>query len=145
VSRVQLKKAEKIKRMRKANFNYLYKHLSKWKDYLILPESIPNADVCWFAFPITAQNGLDRGKLLKHLEKAGIETRPMFAGNVTKHPMCANIKYKVSGNLDEANLILNHSFWVSCHPSLTQNDREYIIKTFEDFFETKTKRLSKPS
>ena len=133
MGRVQLRKANKIKKMRKANFNYLYRHLYKWKDYLVLPEWLPNADVCWFAFPLSVQNNVSRGNLLKYLEKAGIETRPMFAGEITKHPAYKDAVYR-KYKIDEANLILHHSFWIGVHPNFTQADREYIVKTFDTYF-----------
>lgn len=129
MGRVQLRKINAIKEARKKNFNYLYKNLVEYSG-LLLPKWIPTADVCWFAFPLTFTG--DRGKLLKHLEKAGIETRPMFAGNILAHPAYAGMKVK--NYVDEANYILEHSFWISCHPSLTQKDLKYIIKTFDDFF-----------
>src|SRR3990167_3891036 len=76
MGRVQLRKIEQIKKVRQKNFDYIYKGLSKFED-LILPSPLKEADVCWFAFPITVIG--DRGVLLRHLEKNGIETRPMFA------------------------------------------------------------------
>ncbi len=135
MGRVQLKKAKRIKILRKKNFDYLVKHLSKY-DYklggeLILPEVLKGADVCWFALPLTYTG--DRGKLVAHLEKAGIETRSMFAGNIIRHPAFKDSEYRVSGKLKEADYILEHSFWVGVHPRMTQEDREYVIKTFDDF------------
>lgn len=132
MGRVQLKKTEQIKRARKKNFDYLVKHLSKFDD-LIMPKVIKGADVCWFSFPLTVKG--DRGSLTAHLEKAGIETRSMFSGNVTKHPMCKGIKYRLGGQLNGANVILRKSLWLSCHPRLTQDDREYIVKVFESYYE----------
>lgn len=131
MGRVQLRKAEKIKEMRKANFDYLYKELSKFPE-LIMPKSIPGADICWFAFPITTLG--HRGNLVAHLEKNGIETRSMFAGNITKHPAYRDSKYRISGKLKEADFILRQSFWISVHPRLTQEDREYIVKVFKDYY-----------
>lgn len=138
MGRVQLRKADKIKKARKKNFEYLFKHLMKYEyaGKLVLPVWLPNADVCWFAFPISVQNHTSRARLLKHLEGAGIETRPLFAGNITRHPAYVNSKYRTY-KIDEANLIMNHSFWISCHPSLTGAQLKYIIKTFDDFFQTK--------
>lgn len=130
MGRVQLKKAGKIKRMRKANFDYLYKHLSKFPD-LILPTWHPKADICWFSMPLSVKG--KRGLLLKHLEKAGIETRPMFAGNILKHPAYKGMD--IRSYAKDANWILRHSFWISVHPRLTQKDREYIVKTFADYYE----------
>lgn len=134
MGRVQLRKANEIKRLRKANFNYLYRGLEIYNDSLILPEWHKDADVCWFAFPITYTG--DRGKLVAHLEKAGIETRSLFAGNITKHPAYKKSKYRISGDLKEANYILKHSFWVSVNPRNTKTDNDYILKTFDDFIIT---------
>ena len=130
MARVQLRKTAQIKKARKRNFDYLYKHLSGYP--LHLPLWLKKADVCWFAFPITFYG--NRGKLLKYLEENGIETRPMFSGNITRHPAYENTEYRVSGNLTESDTITESSFWISCHPSLTKSDLKYIIKTFETFF-----------
>jgi CDP-6-deoxy-D-xylo-4-hexulose-3-dehydrase len=132
MGRIQLKRASKIKKLRKANFDYLYKKLSKYLD-LMLPESIPNADVCWFAFPITTIG--DRGELVAHLEKRGIETRSMFAGNIIKHPAYKDTKYRIGGDLFEADYILRQSFWIGVHPRMTKEDREHVVKAFDDYYE----------
>jgi CDP-6-deoxy-D-xylo-4-hexulose-3-dehydrase len=132
MGRVQLRKADKIKKLRKKNFDYLVKHLSKYKNEMFFPETIEGADVCWFALPLTYAG--DRGKLVKHLEKNGIETRSMFAGQIHKHPCYANSEYKLSGSLKDSEYILKHSFWIGVHPRMTQEDREYVVKQFDDFF-----------
>jgi len=131
MGRVQLRKIEKIKKARKNNFEYLTKHLSRFND-LILPHFRKGVDVCWFSYPLTTKG--DRGVLLKYLEKNGIETRPMFSGNITLHPAYKNSNYRISGNLKEANYITKHSFWISCHTSLTKSDLEYIINVFNKFY-----------
>lgn len=131
IGRTQLKKADKIKALRKKNYEYLYKHLSKFRD-LIMPKVVDGADPCWFAFPLSTTG--DRGELVKHLEANGIETRSMFAGNITKHPLASKVTYRVSGDLDEADIILEKSFWIGVHPSFTDEDRRFIVKTFEDYY-----------
>ena len=134
MGRVQLRKTHLIKAARKRNFEYLYKHLDNWgiTRELTMPEWIEGTDVCWFAFPLTYRG--DRGKLLCHLEKNGIETRPMFSGNITRHPAYSKDMYRISGTLKEADEITAHSFWISCHPSLTKSDLKYMVKVFDDFF-----------
>lgn len=131
MGRVQLRKANEIKRLRKKNFDYLEAQLENVGE-LIMPDYLPNADICWFAFPITTVG--DRGKLVSYLEKHGIETRSMFSGNITKHSAYKNSKYRISGKLTEANYILEHSFWITCHPRLKKSDLDYIIKVFKDYY-----------
>lgn len=130
MGRVQLKKAGKIKKARQKNFDYLVKHLSRHED-LIMPRVVKNADVCWFALPLTTVG--DRRSLVKHLEKHGIETRSMFAGNILAHPAYANVKAKAF-RVDEANIILQQSFWITVHPRLTKSDLDYIISVFDKYY-----------
>lgn len=134
MGRVQLKRTEEIKGKRKANFDYLYEHLSKFED-LVMPKWIDGADPSWFSFPISYWN---RGPLVAHLEKNGIETRSMFAGNILKHPayegMVERGEARIGGNLFEADKILESSFWISVHPRNTLEDNMYIVKTFDEFF-----------
>lgn len=131
MGRVQLKKTQQIKEARKRNFDYLSEKLYKYDD-LLLPVGNEKADICWFAFPITVKN--NRGKLLKHLEKWGIETRPMFAGQIHRHPCYKNTNYRLSGKLKHSEHILSNSFWISCHPSLTKSDLKYMVKVFDIYF-----------
>ena len=135
MGRVQLKKSDKIKKLRQRNFNYIYKHLSKHKE-LIMPVSVTK-DVCWFSFPLTVIG--KRGPLVKHLEDNGIETRSMFAGNILKHPAYKGVKCRVGNSLKESNLILKYSFWVSCHPRYSTKELDYMIKVFNDYFKKTTK------
>ena len=144
MGRVQLRKIKQIKKARQKNFDYLYKHLENTHYYdgehqyvyaFTVPKIIKGADVCWFAFPITFHG--ERGGLLKHLEKHGIETRPLFSGNITKHPAYLNSDFRISGSLEESDYITEHSFWISTHPSLNKSDLKYIIKTFNDYFNGK--------
>lgn len=135
MGRVQLRKAKKIKELRKKNYDYLYQGLS---DLLLdIPSPIEGADVCWFALPISCLIGgqWGRGLLVKRLEKNGIETRSMMSGNIVKHPAYKNSQYKVGNSLIGADEILRNSFWISVHPSLTKKDMDRMIKVFRDFYD----------
>ena len=132
MGRVQLRKTGMIKRLRKRNFDYLYKHLSQLSE-LIMPKWIQGADPSWFSFPFTVKG--DRGKLVAYLEKNGIETRSMFAGNVLKHPMCINIKHRSTLRDDsECNTILRSSFWITVHPRYHPRDLQYIVDVFKRYY-----------
>lgn len=136
--RVQLRKADRIKAMRKKNFDFLRTHLARYD--LVMPRSVKDADVCWFSFPITVGLKTDRGELVKHLEKHGIETRSMFAGNITKHPAYKDVKFRIGPDgLEEADMILKRSLWISCHPRLTWEDKYYIEHVFAKFFDGKSR------
>ena len=61
----------------------------------------------------------------------------MFAGDITKHPAYKNSKFKISGELTEANFILKNSFWITLHPRLKKSDLDYIIKVFKNYYATR--------
>lgn len=149
MGRVQLRKSNQIKKARQKNFNYLVNGLSRFSN-LILPSPIKGADVCWFALPLSVmpiksptidnfnpEAVPQRGKLVAHLEKAGIETRSLFSGNICAHPAYRDSKFRISGTLEVADYIMKNSFWITCHPRLTKSDLDYIIKTFDDYFKEK--------
>lgn len=133
MGRVQLKRTNQIKKARQKNAKYLTKHLEELPDLIFLSHET-FMDICWFALPITTLG--DRGELVKYLEKHGIETRSMFAGNITKHPAYANSEFRIQGDLSVSDWILEQSFWITCHPRLTKDDLEYIVKVFNDYYAT---------
>ena len=84
----QLRKLDGFVARRRENFAYLRTALEPLADVLILPEATPGSDPSWFGFPITVrpESGLSRNELTAHLEAAGIKTRLLFAGNLTRQP-----------------------------------------------------------
>jgi CDP-6-deoxy-D-xylo-4-hexulose-3-dehydrase len=133
MGRVQLKKSESIKELRRKNLEWIVKKLdARFPGKFVMPKVVRGAKPCWFSIPLTYIG--NRGKLVAHLEANGIETRSMFAGNITKHPAYEDAKYRISGRLAGANYILQQSFWIGCHPRMTNADREYVIEVFADYF-----------
>ena len=63
-----------------------------------------------------------------------IDTRPLFAGNLTKQPYFEEIKYKIVANLSNTDIIMNNTFWIGVFPGLTKEMLDYVINQFETFF-----------
>ena len=133
---IQLKKLKKFTQKRKQNFKFLFENLQNFSDDLILPQSLPDADPSWFVFPITVKQTSKhkRSNLIKFLEKQGIETRPILAGNISSHPAYDKIKFRKFRKLNNSELILNNSFFVGVYPGLDQTSLEYIVNCFKIFF-----------
>ena len=133
---IQLKKLKKFTQKRKQNFKFLFENLQNFSDDLILPQSLPDADPSWFVFPITVKQTSKhkRSNLIKFLEKQGIETRPILAGNISSHPAYDKIKFRKFGKLNNSELILNNSFFVGVYPGLDDTSLEYIVNCFKNFF-----------
>ena len=82
----QLEKFPSFVERRRHNFARLKAALAEVSDKLILPEACENSNPSWFGFLITCKEGVDRNKVVQHVEKSGVQTRMLFAGNLTKHP-----------------------------------------------------------
>lgn len=131
----QLQRLPDFIKKRQKNFKKLYNGLLKFEDYLILPESLPKAEPCWFTFPITVKENapFKRKDLVNFLEEHRIATRPLFAGNILRQPAYGAIDCKVVGELKNSNRVMTSSFFIGVHPGLTENMLNFIIDTFEEF------------
>jgi CDP-6-deoxy-D-xylo-4-hexulose-3-dehydrase len=56
----------------------------------------------------------------------GIETRPIIAGNLARHPAILKHPHRVAGTLDVADAVLRNGFAVPCHQGMTDEDAHFI-------------------
>jgi CDP-6-deoxy-D-xylo-4-hexulose-3-dehydrase len=63
-------------------------------------------------------------------EEASIETRPIIAGNLTRHPAFEKIKFRKAGSLTQSDHVFEHGFMMGCHPK----DWEEHKSRFENIF-----------
>lgn len=131
----QLKRLPLFIGKRKTNFKVLYEALSTFEDYFILPESLPKADPCWFAFPLTVKDRAPfrRTEIIQFLEKHRIMTRPLFAGNILKQPAYANLDCRIVDKLENSDRVMSSSFFVGIHPGIDEQRLAYMIDTFGKF------------
>ena len=114
------------------NFKFLYENLIDLASDFDLVEIPHWATPSPFGFPIIIMQGISRIKFVDYLEQAGIRTRPIFAGNITRQPMMKNVNYDVHGTLLNSDYIMNNAFWIGCHPGLSKKKLEYVVdKIFE--------------
>lgn len=133
----QLKKIPSFVEKRRYNFNRLYEGLSCLRDKLILPQPCPNSTPSWFGFLITCKDGVDRNKLVTYIEKNGIQTRTLFAGNLIKHPCFDEMRktkqgYRVVGNLENTDRIMKDTFWIGVYPGMTDEKIDYMVKVIKE-------------
>lgn len=134
---VQLAKLPAFVEARQHNFRVLFEGLSRFREFLILPSWSPQADVSWFAFPITVRDNdrFTRNDLVRWLEGHKIETRFLLAGNIVRQPGYARIQHRTVGDLPNTDLVMRGSFFVGVYPGLDQPRLEYMLQQFESFFE----------
>lgn len=120
----QLEKFPGFVERRRHNFDRLYQALSDLSDKIILPEACPGSKPSWFGFLITCREGTDRNKVVSYIEEKGIQTRMLFAGNLTRHPCFDQMRlegngYRIVGDLKITDRIMRDTFWVGVYPGMT--------------------------
>lgn len=129
----QLEKFPSFVERRIYNFNRLYQALKPVEDKLILPKAEEGAVPSWFGFIVTCKEGVDRNKVVPYIEEKGVQTRMLFAGNLTKHPCFDEMRktgegYRVVGDLAVTDRIMTDSFWVGVYPGMTDEMIDYMAK-----------------
>ena len=127
----QLEKFPQFVERRKENFKRLRAALTPAEDKLILPEPCENADPSWFGFLLTCREGVSREQLVRFIEQKGVQTRMLFAGNLTKHPCFDELRasgegYRIVGELKETDRIMRDTFWVGVYPGMTAEMIDYM-------------------
>jgi CDP-6-deoxy-D-xylo-4-hexulose-3-dehydrase len=134
----QLEKFPSLVEKRKANFARLYEGLGDLPQ-LGLFEKYPESDPSWFGFLMTVRPGagFTRNDLARHLEAANVQTRNLFAGNITRHPCFESLAegrdYRVAGPLANTDTIMNSSFWIGLYPGMGDDRLDYMVSVIRKF------------
>ena len=135
----QLDKLDQIVAARRANYEMLYAGL-KDVSGLILPVAEVNSNPSWFGFLIAVKEnaGFTRNELTGYLEQNKIQTRNLFAGNLTKHPCFDEMRvtgegYRIVGELKNTDFVMTNGFWVGVFPGMTKEMNQWMIKCIREF------------
>jgi len=133
----QIEKFPSFVERRRHNFSRLYEALKDTAEKLILPEPCPGSKPSWFGFLITCKEGVDRNQLVQYVESKGVQTRMLFAGNLTKHPCFNQMResgsgYRVVGELKNTDRIMQDTFWIGVYPGMTDDMIDYMAKTIKE-------------
>jgi CDP-6-deoxy-D-xylo-4-hexulose-3-dehydrase len=133
----QLDKFPSFVERRRHNFDRLKAALADTTDQLILPEAAENSRPSWFGFLITCKEGVDRNKIVQYVESQGVQTRMLFAGNLTKHPCFDQMRaegtgYRVVGDLHVADRIMRDTFWIGVYPGMSDEMIDYMAEKIHE-------------
>ena len=133
----QLKKLPSFVERRRHNFARLREALADMEEFFILPTATEHANPSWFGFLLTCRKGVRRAEIVRFIEEHGIQTRMLFAGNLTKHPCFDEMRaagkgYRIAGELTQTDRIMNDTFWLGVYPGLTDEKIDYMAQTVKD-------------
>ncbi len=134
---IQLDKFKKFNAMRNKNFNSHYNFFNKLKKYFLVPKISKDVKTNFLAYPIILKEklGFNRKELQIHLEKNKIQTRPIFSGNILRHPAFScliNNKNKLN-EFKNSDYIMKNGLLIGCHQGLTKKNISQIHNAILSF------------
>jgi len=135
IGSVQLTRLDDFVARRRRNHAALREALAPYEEHLILPEEAPEAHTSWFGFAITVRPDAPYSKhdLVTHLDRHGVDSRQLMAGNLLRQPAYAGVEHRVAGSLQVTDLIADGGFWIGCYPGIEQAHVDHVASCVEEF------------
>ncbi len=137
----QIDKLDSFLEIRRRNAALLTEKLADLKDYLILPEVREGVKPSWFGYLISVKENapFTKQEMVEYIEKKGIGTRQLFAGNILRQPMIVDndVNFRIGNSglinskdlteehyklLPKTDFIMNNTFWVGTFPALGEDE-----------------------
>jgi CDP-6-deoxy-D-xylo-4-hexulose-3-dehydrase len=142
----QMEKLPGFVETRRKNYKYLANRFEEEQltSFFRYVKAQPHTNPSPFGFPLIIEDPhIQKQALMQYLDKAGIATRPVFAGNVLRQPYMEewvkkdlyDNRYKgpIYGSFPNADIVMNSAFWIGVYPGLTQEQLEFMVQTFKAF------------
>jgi perosamine synthetase len=129
----QLARADQMISRRRQIAAHFSSALEKYSDDLQLPACPPNRTHSYMVYGLVVRNKDKRG-LMGHLHRRNIETRPMLP--LVNQPLYRRLYGdRLEDQFPVAKKLNQSGFYIGCHPYLTDADLEFVIESFESYFE----------
>lgn len=131
----QLKKMDGIIAQRRENAVYFKKSIAQFRDVRTQKEIGRSS---WFGFAVMLDGRL-RGKrdmVVRRLSDAGIEVRPIVAGNFTRNSVIGYLDYTVSGALEASDDVHDNGFFIGNHSRNNFEEIDYFVTVFREALES---------
>jgi CDP-6-deoxy-D-xylo-4-hexulose-3-dehydrase len=140
VGLAQVEKLPAFTVARQAHFEALRRVVEPYGDHVRVMAPTPGSDPSWFGFLMVVEPGapFTRGELVAHLEGKRIQTRMLFAGNLTRHPCFDEMRatgtgYRVVGDLRTTDEIMERAVWIGVYPGMSAAELAYVGEALEGF------------
>ena len=118
----------------------LFKFFKKLNQYFIVPKVDSRVKTNFLAYPIILREKLNftRKELQIYLEKNNIQTRPIFSGNILRHPAFTNLISKRNrlNNFPNSDYIMKYGILIGCHQGLKMQDLRFVHKMILKFLKS---------
>ena len=131
----QLKRLPAFHAQRLKNAAYFQRLMERHHDLMHLMQVAPEAECSWFALPIMLmpESPFKKADFLAYLEKQGVETRPIVAGNLARQPVCKLYPELQESDLPGADAVHERGFYLGLHPFEVKQNLDRLAEIFERF------------
>lgn len=140
----QMSRLDRANKKRAQRFRELARYFSNLEDYFYLPYTDSDeAAPSWFCYPLTIKSDapFDRREFAIHLMDNKIEIRPIFTGNILKHPMvykCPKFGMSIFGTKN-ADLIGDNGLFLPAW-GMSDGEMAYMLDVIDQFFNAAYRR-----
>jgi CDP-4-dehydro-6-deoxyglucose reductase, E1 len=135
---VQMRKLHLNLARRQRNYTLLSEYFGRHADVFVLPQLTPGIETGWHMFPvmIRPESGVRRALFQEHMEAAGVDTRMVWTGNVTRQPAFKDVPHRIAsadGTLPNADRVMQQGLILPCNHAIDDEGVEYICHVAEQF------------
>jgi CDP-6-deoxy-D-xylo-4-hexulose-3-dehydrase len=131
----QLPKLDRFVHRRRDAQMMLRHALDKYSAFFQFQEETELGHSSWFGFGIVLKDNckFTVKSITSFLQKKGVETRPVIAGNMARQPALKMFRHEVHGSLENCDRIMRNGFAIGCHQDMGKTAVEYVEQCFDDF------------
>jgi len=137
MGQVQLPKLDAFIDKRRETAAFFLKHLSQYQEFFHFQHETPKSKHVWFGFPIVLKENapFSLKDITTYIQQHHIETRPIIAGNMARHPAFELYPHRIAGDLSSADTIMNRGFAIPCHHAVDEKARTYMMNVIDTFMQ----------
>jgi CDP-6-deoxy-D-xylo-4-hexulose-3-dehydrase len=130
----QLKKLPAFNAQRDTLAGMFFEAVKRWPG-LSTPTVHPESKPAWFSLPMMIADDatFNRKSLTAYLESHGVETRPMVAGNIARHPVSRVFPELAVNHLPGADRVHKQGFYIGLTPMTSTGEMGRLIELFDKF------------
>jgi len=131
----QFERIENIIKGRQKNAEFLTENLKEFENHIQLPKAREEGQHAFMMYPIMVKsNKFSKRDIVNFLEKNNIETRDM--NPLINQPVYVKLFGDIEDQYPEAKKINNNGFYIGCHQGVKDEELQYIIAKFREFFKS---------
>jgi len=135
---VQLDRLSEFHERRQKNFEVYTAFLKEHPDAFVPPRQLEGLETAWLCYGLLIADdaGFGRPDLQEYLDSVRIDTRTIWSGNITRHPMMEGVEYRQpEDGLPNADRVMEQGMILPCSHGLTDPELDYVCEHLGRFLE----------